>query len=153
MPRFCGSAANTLGILHVYIDVVVALAKHDAIGIFFTDIHEMPTARIFFQGLHHGEMLRLFSDQCFIIRSDDLSVNRDKNSTIRQRIVPCKQTLDHERVSSGILSGCVLVHDDDARLVHASAGSHIDIGPIREAKTLRIDFLRITGAGFHDISG
>lgn len=140
-------------IRHVYIDVVVALAKHDAIDRFFTDIHEMPTARTFFQGLHHREMLRLFSDQRLIIRSDDLSVIRDKDGAICQGIVPCKQTLDHERVSSGILSGCVLVHDDDARLVHASAGSHIDKSPIREAKTLRIGFLRITGAVFHDISG
>lgn len=66
----------------------------------------MPTARIFFQGLHHGEMLRLFSDQRFIIRSDDLSVIRDKDGAIRQGIVPGQQTLDHECVSSGILGGC-----------------------------------------------
>ena len=113
----------------------------------------MPTARIFFQGLHHREMLRLFSDQRLIIRSDDQSVIRDKDGAIRQGIVPGKQTLDHERVSSGILSGCVVIRDDDARLVYASAGNHIDIGPIGEAKTLRIGFLRITGAVFHDISG
>ena len=98
-------------------------------------------------------MLRLFSDQRLIIRSDDLSVICDKDGAIRQGIVPGKQTLDHERVSSGILGGCVVIRDDDTRLVHASAGSHIDIGPIEEAKTLRIDFLRITGAVFHDISG
>ena len=98
-------------------------------------------------------MPRLFSDETFIIRSDDLSVIRDKDGAIRQGIVPGKQTLDHKRVNSGILGRCVVIRDDDTRLVRASAGSHIDIGPIGEAKTLRIDFLRITGAVFHDISG